>query len=89
MAAVAVVAVAVVLVVVVARLTGGHGAHSGSAAVPTSPGQVRGDGSSLLRVGIAGLLFGGWALAFTVGIWRRWRITDHGRSDYDNVSEPG
>ena len=85
-AAVAVVAIVVIVVVVLPRLGGGHDAHSGGAADATSPSA---EGSSLLRLGAVGLLFGGWALAFTVGIWRRWRITDHVRSDYDSVSARG
>ena len=84
MAAVAVVAVAVILVVLFPRLTGGHAAHGGATG---DAEQGTGDGSSLLRLSVAGLLFGGWALAFTVGIWRRWRIRENEAPDYDTVSE--
>ena len=35
--------------------------------------------SSALRVGLFVALTGGWATAFIVGIWRRWRITDDER----------
>jgi hypothetical protein len=89
MAAVALIVVAVAMVVLLPRLTGSHDAHGGASVDRPSPAQTGAGGSSALRVGVVGLLFGGWAGAFIVGIWRRWRVTDEARSDYDNVSDPG
>ena len=89
MAAVLVVAVAVAMVLVLPQLlSGGHDAHGGGSVERSSPAQAGVDRSSALRIGVVGLLFGGWLLAFTVGIWRRRRVTGGGRSDYDIVSEP-
>ena len=89
MAAVAVVAVAIAMLLLLPQLvSGGHDAHGGASAEQASPAQPGTDRSSALRIAVVGLLFGGWALAFTVGIWRRWRVTDDARSDYDNVSAP-
>ena len=88
MAAVALIVVAIAMFVLVPQLTGGHDAHGGGSVEQPSPAQAQ-PGGSALRVGVVGLLFGGWAVAFFVGIWRRWRVTDAARSDYDNVSQPG
>jgi hypothetical protein len=86
MAAVALIVVAIAMIVLVPQLTGGHDAHGGGG---TDRGAAAGaGGSSVLRVGVVGLLFGGWAAAFIVGIWRRWRVTEEARSGYDNVSQP-
>ena len=89
MAAVALVLVAIAMVLLLPRLTGGHDAHGGGSVERTTPARSGSAGSSVLRVGVVGLLFGAWAVAFIVGIWRRWRVTDNARSDYDSVSEPG
>ena len=86
MAAIAVIVLGTALVIVLPRLSGGHAGHGGGAATPASDPAA--DGSSVLRLLVVGLLFGGWALAFTIGIWRRWRVTDNRRPDNDTVSDP-
>lgn len=99
------VALAVIFVVtalaltLVASRTGDHSSHQAATSAPSGgAGQQVSDSSSTLRVGLFLLLTGGWATAFIIGIWRRWRITEHERSpgeptstppDYDNVSESG
>lgn len=96
--ALAVVVLGVVAGVVVVA-TGGadHSRHAGTGAVAgattttieRTPDRTAPSSPAALRVGLAAVLVGGWAVAFTAGIRRRSVATGTERPDYDKVSDTG